>query len=66
MSDWKQSTETKRRHLPVKIFWSEEDQEFVAIHPNFPSLSCLDSDRRKAKRGMRKLLKFVMSDLQAE
>jgi hypothetical protein len=66
MSGWKQSIEAKGRHLPITVFWSDEDHEFVAIHPNFPSLSYLDPDRRKAKRGMRKLIKFVKLDLRTE
>lgn len=66
MDDRKQSIEIRRRHLPIRVFWSDEDQEFVAIHPNFPSMSYLDPDRRKAKRGMRKMLNFVKSDLRAE
>jgi len=66
MGELKQSMEIVRRHLPIKVCWSDEDQEFVAIHPNFPSLSFLDSDRRKAKRGMRKLIKFAKLDLRTE
>ncbi len=50
----------------IRVFWSEEDLEFVAVHPKFASLSYLDADRRKAKRGMRKLLKDVVADLRAE
>lgn len=50
----------------IRVFWSEEDLEFVAVHPRFASLSYLDIDRCKAKRGMRKLLKDVVTDLRAE
>lgn len=55
-----------KRFLKIKVFWSERDQEFVAVHPQFPSLSHLDPDRRKAKRGLQKLLRVVRADLRDE
>jgi len=35
-----------------RVFWSEEDQEFVATVGEFPSLSFLDGDRHKAFDGI--------------
>lgn len=40
----------------IKVEWSEEDQEWVATHPDYPSLSWLDEDPNAAKRGLRKLM----------
>jgi len=50
----------------IQVLWSEGDQEFVAVHPQFPSLSHLYPDRRKAKRGLQKLLRVVRADLRDE
>lgn len=43
--------------------WSEEDQEFVGLCEEFPSLSYLDTDRRQAYEGIINLVKDVILDL---
>ncbi|BAU96241.1 hypothetical protein N24_1979 [Corynebacterium suranareeae] len=47
-----------------KVFWSEEDQEYVATVAEFPSLSWLASDRQKAESGLLHLVAEVIEDLE--
>ena len=57
---------TKFDETEIQVFWSSEDQEFVAVHPRFPSLSFLDPERNQAEQGMRLLLLEVIADLENE
>jgi predicted HicB family RNase H-like nuclease len=50
-------------HYTYRIFWSVEDQEFVALCTEYPSLSYLDDDRIKALEGITNLVKEVLADL---
>lgn len=38
------------------VFWSEEDNEYVAVCPEFPSLSFLSSVKADALRGIKELV----------
>ena len=38
------------------VFWSKEDNEYVAVCPAFPSLSFLASTRDKALQGIKELV----------
>lgn len=46
-----------------QIAWSEEDQEYVATVAEFPSLSWLDKDRRRAEDGLIDLVSEVIEDM---
>lgn len=46
-----------------KVFWSDEDQEYIGVCEEFPSLSFLDSDKFKAFEGVIELVKSVMYDM---
>ena len=48
-----------------RVTWSEEDQEYVALCAEFPSLSWLDSTPEGALRAIRQLVADVTADLQA-
>lgn len=39
-----------------KVFWSEEDKEFVGTHEDFPSLSFLAKTEKEAEKGIYKLV----------
>lgn len=39
-----------------KVFWSEEDPEFVGTHMYFPSLSWLAGTEEEALKGIRRLV----------
>jgi hypothetical protein len=40
------------KHYTYRVTWSEEDQEFVALCAEFPSLSFLDEDMTAALDGI--------------
>ncbi|MCY4281602.1 MAG: toxin-antitoxin system HicB family antitoxin [Gammaproteobacteria bacterium] len=46
-----------------RIIWSEEDQEFVGLCAEFPSLSWLDPDHDNALRGIRLLVSECLEDM---
>ena len=46
-----------------RVMWSEEDQEFVGLCAEFPSLSWLASSSTAAFRGIRKVVTEVLADL---
>jgi len=50
-------------HYTYRVTWSEEDQEFVGLCAEFPSLSWLDKDQDQAFKGIRELVKEVISDM---
>jgi predicted HicB family RNase H-like nuclease len=52
-------------HYSYRIFWSDEDQEFVGLCAEFPSLSYLDENRNNAIEGITNLVKEVIADLEA-
>lgn len=46
-----------------RVTWSEEDQEYVGLCAEFPSLSWLDKSQEKALVGVRKLVTDTVADL---
>lgn len=46
-----------------RVTWSAEDQEYVGLCAEFPSLSWLESTHEKALAGIRKLVKDTVADL---
>lgn len=48
-----------------RVTWSDEDQEYVGLCAEFPSLSWLEKTPEKALAGMRKLVKESLNDMQA-
>ena len=46
-----------------RVTWSEEDQEYVGLCAEFPSLSWLEATPEKSLQGIRKLVKEVVTDL---
>jgi predicted HicB family RNase H-like nuclease len=46
-----------------RVTWSDEDQEYVGLCAEFPSLSWLESSPEKSLQGIRKLVKEVIADL---
>lgn len=44
----------------IQVFWSEEDNEYVAIEPKrYASLSVLDPDPAAAREGLRLLIEGI-------
>lgn len=52
-------------HYSYRIIWSAEDQEFVGLCAEFPSLSYLDVDQFAALSGITDLVKGVVAEMQA-
>lgn len=52
-------------HYTYKVTWSSEDQEFVGLCAEFPSLSYLDEDRSASLEGITDLVKAVVEDMSA-
>jgi predicted HicB family RNase H-like nuclease len=46
-----------------RVFWSDEDEEFVATVAEFPSMSNLAITQEEALRGMIELIAFVVDDM---
>lgn len=46
-----------------RVTWSDEDQEYVGLCAEFPSLSWLETSPEKSLQGIRKLVKDVVADL---
>jgi len=51
-------------HYTYKVTWSAEDQEFVGLCAEYPSLSYLDEDRPTALEGITNLVKDVVADME--
>jgi predicted HicB family RNase H-like nuclease len=46
-----------------RVMWSEEDQEFVGLCSEFPSLSWLKSNPEASLKGIRALVKSTIKDM---
>ncbi len=55
----------KNDHYNYRVTWSEEDQEYVALCAEFPSLSWLASSPEEALTGIRNIVAEVVADMQA-
>ncbi|MEM9508976.1 MAG: toxin-antitoxin system HicB family antitoxin, partial [Cyanobacteria bacterium P01_E01_bin.35] len=53
------------KHYAYRVIWSAEDEEFVGLCAEFPSLSYLDEDNLKALKGITNLVKDIVADLEA-
>ena len=54
------------KHYTYRVMWSEEDQEYVALCAEFPSLSYLAKHRTKALEGITEVVSSVIKDLKSE
>ena len=50
-------------HYTYRITWSEEDNEFVGLCSEFPSLSWLAATRQEALDGIMDLVSSAVSDM---
>ena len=49
-----------------RVTWSDDDNEYVGLCAEFPSLSWLAGNPETALKGMRKLVEDVLIDMQKE
>ena len=54
------------QHYTYRIIWSDEDQEFVGLCAEYPSLSYLAIDDYQALQGIKKLVQDVMKDMEEQ
>lgn len=52
-------------HYSYRVIWSTEDEEFVGLCAEYPSLSYLDEDRLAALNGITDLVKTIVADMEA-
>jgi len=52
-------------HYTYRITWSREDQEYVGLCVEFPSLSWLADSQEAALKGIQTVVKDVVADMQA-
>jgi predicted HicB family RNase H-like nuclease len=50
-------------HYTYRVTWSEDDQEFIGLCAEFPSLSWLASSQEAALRGVRSVVAQVIADM---
>lgn len=48
-----------------RVTWSDDDQEFVGLCAEFPSLSWLESTPEDALKGIRKVVASVLKDMRS-
>jgi predicted HicB family RNase H-like nuclease len=53
----------KKDKYTYRVTWSEDDNEYVGLCAEFPSLSWLADTPKKALNGIRKLVADVLSDM---
>lgn len=52
------------KHYTYKVIWSDQDQEFVGLCVEFPSLSYLDEEQKAALAGITDLVRDIIVDLE--
>ena len=52
-------------HYTYRLTWSVEDEEYVGLCAEFPSLSWLSSTQEEAFSGIRRLVSESIADMQA-
>lgn len=52
-------------HYTYRVLWSEEDEEFVGLCAEFPSLSWLAPTMGEALDGIARVVKSTMQDMRA-
>ena len=55
----------KNDHYTYRVTWSEDDNEYVGLCAEFPSLSWLARTPEAALKGIRKLVADVVKDMSA-
>ncbi len=48
-----------------RVTWSEDDQEFIGLCAEFPSLSWLETSPEKALKGIRSVVSAALKDMRA-
>lgn len=57
-------SDKKHTFYAYRVMWSHEDEEFVGLCSEFPSLSFLAETQSEALKGMIKLIEDILEDMQ--
>ena len=57
---------TNVEQFSYHVIWSEEDQEYVGLCDEFPSLSWLDESSELALNGIRRLVSEITEDMEGQ
>ncbi|ALE03514.1 type II toxin-antitoxin system HicB family antitoxin [Bartonella ancashensis] len=52
-------------HYTYRVLWSEEDEEYVGLCTEFPSLSWLDAQAENALKGIMNLVSEAVADMES-
>lgn len=52
-------------HYTYRVTWSEDDNEYVGLCAEFPSLSCLAKTPESAFKGIRDVVAHVVNEMKA-
>jgi predicted HicB family RNase H-like nuclease len=63
--DWRRKVTLTSDRYTYRVTWSEEDQEYIGLCVEFPSLSWLASTPEAALKGIRQVVASVVADLKA-
>ena len=55
----------KNDHYTYRVTWSEDDNEYVGLCAEFPSLSWLSKSPESALKGIRKIVAEIINDMKA-
>ena len=56
----------KNDHYTYRVSWSEEDNEYICLCAESPSLSWLASEHEEAFQGIRQVVADVVADLRSK
>jgi predicted HicB family RNase H-like nuclease len=65
LRNWRHKVMLNQDRYTYRVTWSEEDEEYVGLCAEFPSLSWLDESPEAALHGIRQLVADVVTDLAA-
>ncbi|WP_455481288.1 hypothetical protein V3564_02710 [Bartonella sp. B12(2025)] len=51
-------------HYTYRVLWSQEDEEYIGLCAEFPSLSWLDAQEENALKGIMNLVSEIVKDMQ--
>jgi hypothetical protein len=54
----------KNDRYTYRVVWSDEDQQYVGLCGEFPSLSWLAASQEAALRGIRSIVREVIADIE--
>jgi len=63
--DWRRNVTLKNDRYTYRVTWSEEDEEYVGLCLEFPSLSWLAATPETALEGIRRVVAEVVTEMQA-